>query len=392
MQNPRLLLLTRKFAPSFGGVQNYYKNLLLNLTKTKLAVLTATEEDSEDIDQMFEKAGVRIFRSEFIPENMGLSPRFKWFHWLIKFIKKVTNINKEQQIDYLLVGQARMFMLMTAFFIKLFKKKPYLLYLHGEEIPQIPLKSDFLSKYFYKKASGYLCNSHFTEQRLKKYLQSDSLKTSVITPGVEDKFFQRQAHDDIRSELGINGKFVIYTIARLDERKGQDMMIKALSIIKKRFPDVIYLIGGIGPRMEYLKNLVLQENVSENVIFLGLIPEDKIVAYHHLGDIFVQPNRTLDDGDTEGFGIVFLEANAAGKPVIAGNAGGALDAVVDGVTGFLVNPLDPNEIAEKICELLSNKIKANRLGKQGQQRAKNEFRWPVLSKKFEDEITHFSKN
>jgi len=388
---PNILLLTKRFSPPYiGGVPNYYRNLLLNLRKVQTTVITKSI-DRQNVgdkcpfgDNIYHNH--RINRVVFFPDHMGAQISFPWTIAILKMVNCINKTVKEKKIDFIVVGQAQIFLTLAAFCAGFITKKPYILFLHGEEIPQIYLKSNNLLRFLYLHASGYFCNSNFTMERLLIFLRSDTIAPVIITPGVEDRFFERTEHTHLKKKLGIEGRKVIYTIARADERKGQDMVIKAMPLIIKKHPDVIYLIGGKGLRLHHLKKLSNKMNLSNYVKFLGFVREEDIVPYHYAGDIFVMPNRILEDGDSEGFGIVFLEANAAGVPVIGGNEGGSVDAIVDGITGYMVDPRDKYDIAQKICTLLENDELCKRMGQAGRKRCWEEFRWPSLAARFEDGI------
>jgi len=217
------------------------------------------------------------------------------------------------------------------------------------------------------------------------------MNPKIIYPGVEERFFSDESVDRIRARLGLEGKRIIYTIARLDERKGQDMVIKALPFVIKEYPNTVYLIGGLGPRINYLKQLVREMLLEEYVRFLGFIQDSDLLAYHKLGEVFVMPNRILEDGDSEGFGIVFLEANAVGNPVIGGHEGGSVDAIDNEVSGYLVDPRNERDIAEKICMFLDDESERKRLGQQGRNRAWEKFRWCKSSQVFQEALITFSQ-
>jgi len=146
----------------------------------------------------------------------------------------------------------------------------------------------------------------------------------------------------------------------------------------------MYIIGGTGPNENNLRLLVENEGLLNNVLFLGQIPEEEIVLFHQMGDVFIMPNRTLDSGDTEGFGIVFLEANAVGKAVIGGNAGGVVEAVEDGKTGLLVDSRDIKAIEKALRLLIENKSLRNKLGQNGRLRAQKDFQWVFVADKLYD--------
>src|SRR5262249_14775190 len=131
---------------------------------------------------------------------------------------------------------------------------------------------------------------------------------------------------------------VILTVGSLVERKGQDMIIRALPLIANAVPGVSYLIVGDGPYKANLKTLVTSMGLQDRVVFTGRVSDEELPEFYALSDVFAMPSRAcLDSNDVEGFGMVFLEAGATGKPVVAGRSGGIEDAVVDGVTGLLVD-------------------------------------------------------
>jgi phosphatidylinositol alpha-1,6-mannosyltransferase len=164
------------------------------------------------------------------------------------------------------------------------------------------------------------------------------------------------------------------------------MVLEAMQYILKTNPNIVYLIGGEGPALDSIRSKIVEKKLEQNVKLLGVISNKELVLYHSIGDIFIMPNRTLLDGDTEGFGIVFIEANAAGNPVIGGKAGGATDAIQDGVTGFLVNPTDSYEIATAICRLTNDYKEARQMGQNGRERAWHHFRWRDTAMKFEEAL------
>ena len=167
---------------------------------------------------------------------------------------------------------------------------------------------------------------------------------------------------------------IILTVGRLVERKGHDAVIKALPFVLKEFPDLKYKIVGKGPMDKKLREIAKIENVNGYVEFCGEV--DNIADFYANCDVLVMPSRFIEKkGDVEGFGLVFLEANYFGKPVIAGKSGGVFDAVIDGVTGLLVDPESPEEIANAIIELLENPELARKLGEQGRKRVLEEFTW-----------------
>jgi phosphatidylinositol alpha-1,6-mannosyltransferase len=180
---------------------------------------------------------------------------------------------------------------------------------------------------------------------------------------------------------------VIVTVGNLVSRKGHDMVIRALPRLAQTIPDITYLVVGNGPHRQQLEELACSIGVRDHVVFAGVVPDRDLPDVYALSDVFAMPSRAhLDTCDVEGFGLVFLEANACGKPVVAGRSGGIPEAVEDGVTGLLVNPTDAEDIARAIGKLLTDTDLARRMGHQGRVRVVTRFTWEAIIKRVEKSL------
>jgi phosphatidylinositol alpha-1,6-mannosyltransferase len=198
-------------------------------------------------------------------------------------------------------------------------------------------------------------------------------RISIIYPGVEWPA-TACSHNCISTQHASTRKKTILTVGRLVLRKGHDRVIEALPNVLERVSDVEYVIVGGGTEEQRLRNLAKAVGVEAAVTFVGSVPHDVVQRYYEAADVFVHPNRQLENGDVEGFGIVFLEANACGLPVIGGNSGGTPDAIRHGITGFLVDPNSSAEIGDRIVELLQNDAMRKRMGEEGRKWAA-QFKW-----------------
>ena len=145
----------------------------------------------------------------------------------------------------------------------------------------------------------------------------------------------------VRARLGLTDRPVVVCVSRLVPRKGQDTLIRALPEIRRRVPDAALLIVGGGPYRATLEKLARQTGVERDVVFTGSVPSAELPAHYAAGDVYAMPCRTRNRGlDVEGLGIVYLEASATGLPVVAGDSGGAPDAVREGETGYVVRGRD----------------------------------------------------
>jgi len=206
-------------------------------------------------------------------------------------------------------------------------------------------------------------------------------KVSVIHPGavVEGRAIESEPDD---AEAA--GARVLLSVGRLvDAYKGHDMVIRALPMILARVPTARYVVVGDGPLRRHLERLAVSLSVSHAVRFVGHASDAEVDGWYRRCEVFVLAARESGvSGGAEGYGIVFVEANLHGKPVVGGRSGGIPDAVIDGQTGILVDPLDPADIADAITRLLTEPELAARLGRDGRRRALDELTWPRYTERF----------
>jgi phosphatidylinositol alpha-1,6-mannosyltransferase len=185
--------------------------------------------------------------------------------------------------------------------------------------------------------------------------------------------------------VGFGGRPTVVCVSRLVRRKGQDALIAALPLIRSTVPDVALLLVGGGPDRDRLQRLAVREGVAEAVRFVGEVTREQLPSYYAAGDVFAMPCRTRRGGlDVEGLGMVYLEASAVGLPVVAGNSGGAPEAVQEGRTGFVVHdPLSPPAIARRLVPLLADPALAAGIGAAGREWVLREWRWDLLAGRLE---------
>jgi phosphatidyl-myo-inositol dimannoside synthase len=192
----------------------------------------------------------------------------------------------------------------------------------------------------------------------------------VITPGIDPAKADAQPAIAADIESRLAGKRIVLTVGRFIRRKGQDMVLRSLPRLRAQFPDLLYVIAGsgLGDERRYYENLIAELKLHDCVVILENLDCPSVAWLYNACDVFIMANRTLATGDTEGYGIVFLEAGAHGKPVVGGRAGGAVDAVDDGVTGLLVDGTSVDEIVSALSRLLSDAQLAKRLGDAGREK------------------------
>lgn len=261
---------------------------------------------------------------------------------------------------------------------KVFNKKLVFM-MHGAEV--FVLGKNPLLRFVLKRVDYLICNSTFTEeQTLRVY---PTKKQKVISPGVDvTRFFPQKRISNLRSEIGLSETDIfVLSIGKFIPRKGFGYLIRAFDIIVNRCGETgIHLrIGGRGPLKPAYDKLIRQYKLESYIGFLGYVRDETIPSYYTEADIFVLPSIVDDRGDTEGLGVVFLEANACGTPVIGSAVGGIVDVIEDGYNGFQVQPKNPEELADRILQLASANELRRRMGENGRKRVVQKFNWATIA-------------
>ncbi|OBI75607.1 glycosyltransferase family 4 protein, partial [Mycobacterium asiaticum] len=208
-----------------------------------------------------------------------------------------------------------------------------------------------------------------------------------LPPGVDSDRFRPDpaARAELRERYGLGERPTVVCVSRLVPRKGQDMLIKALPTIRQRVDGAALVIVGGGPYLDTLRKLAREAGVADEVTFTGGVPGDELPAHHAMADVFAMPCRTRGAGlDVEGLGIVFLEASAAGVPVVAGRSGGAPEAVQHDKTGLVVDGNSVDQIADAVSGLLADRDRAAAMGAAGRDWVRKEWRWDTLAARLAD--------
>jgi len=253
--------------------------------------------------------------------------------------------------------------------------RPVLVYAHGEELTNWGRGKKFaVMRFVFRRADAVLANSDFTGDTLAGLLGVDAGRIAVVYPTVDqDRFRPDVAGDDLRVAIGLSkGQRLILSVGRLQRRKGFDNVVRALPLLMQDGVDVHYAVIGIGDDFEYLQRLAAELGVSDRLHLLGHVSYEDLPRWYGACDLFAMPNRDID-GDTEGFGLVFLEAASAGKPAVAGTAGGTGSAVVDDVTGLRVDGERIDAIASALARVLTDSAMADRMGQNGRTRVLENF-------------------
>jgi phosphatidylinositol alpha-1,6-mannosyltransferase len=267
-----------------------------------------------------------------------------------------------------------------AWLLKRWRGVPYLCYMHGEETALTTSREyELMIRRVLAGADLVIANSRNTEGLLRHRWGVPPPKVRLLFPGVDAaRFVPAERNNRVRQRLGWDDRPVVLTVGRLQRRKGHDHMILALDQVRRRIPDVLYAIVGAGAERQRLVDLVAAKGLHRHVRFLGEVDDATLIDCYQQCDLFVLPNRQ-DGGDIEGFGMVLLEAQACGKPVVAGTSGGTEETMQIPDTGRVVDCRGPDRLAALLVELLSQPHVLARMGDAARLWVAERFAWPRLT-------------
>lgn len=285
-------------------------------------------------------------------------------HWL-RLPPQLHRIARAQRADTILVGEV-LPVGTAAYMIHALRRMPYAVICHGLDLrsaQRVPRKR-WLTRRILRHADRVVVNSTFTRD-LAVAAGARAGRTSIVHPplGITPDLAQPAPVVDVRHAGGLEHSRIILSVGRLVARKGFDDLIHAVALLHREFPRVVLVIVGGGPERERLGTLARAEGLA--VRFVPPCDDATLAAWYRACDVFALLPHELPSGDVEGFGMVYLEAGACGKPVIGTRSGGVSDAVHDRETGILVSPDDPAAACAAIAELFRDPATARRLGTNG---------------------------
>jgi len=369
-----VLFVTNDFGPRAGGIETFVIGLIERRPFGQTIVYTSAQIGSEEYDRAWKtQFGVTVIRDR--SKILLPTPRVA---------RNLARIIKDSDIQVAAFGAAAPLGLLSTSMKRAGIRKTVAL-THGHEV--------WWSKVFpFNLAMRRIGSSidsltylgEFTQRAIARSLSKASAEKMVkIAPGIDVKHFSPQDSTQLRRDLKLDDKRVIVSVGRLVHRKGQDHLIQSLPEILRSVPNAHVLMVGQGPYLSHLKKLVEELNVVDHVSFIGRIQYAQLPQYICAGDIFAMPSRSRFFGlEVEGLGIVYLEASACGLPVIAGSSGGAPDAVVNGVTGIVVDGENDTAIAQAAIKLLKDLDGAKAMGLAGREWIIENWRWEIWSERF----------
>ena len=348
----KTLLLTENFPPKEGGSGRWFWELYSRLPNDKVLIVANDTPEGREFDKTHELDIVRI---ELESTEWGLaSTKGLGFYW--ETIRKVLKLVKEHGIEEVHCGRV-IPEGVIARALKLLAGARYNCFVHGEDVETAATSREhsLLVKNVCKNASMLICNSENTANIVHKLGFDSGSKCEVLHPGVDTSRFEVAAPDtSFRQKMGWSGKRVLLTVGRLQRRKGQDFLIKSMPALLKEFPDLFYAVVGRGECYDELISLVDQHELHDNVCVYPDMDDEALIKCYQQCDIFILPNRTIDN-DIEGFGMVLVEAQVCGKPVIAGDSGGTRETMNIGKTGHIIDCSSTENLLKELSPILRNR-------------------------------------
>ncbi|MCI0641904.1 MAG: glycosyltransferase family 4 protein [Gemmataceae bacterium] len=377
----KALLLSEIFPPKTGGSGRWFWEIYRRLPRDQYALAVGEHPRQAEFDRSHD---LNLARLPLALPSWGLcSFRGATGYW--RALARVGQVAQREKVEMIHCGRSLPEGLMA---LALWWRRgiPYLCYAHGEELEYASSSRElgWLLRRVLGGARCVIANSKNTRSILTRDWGMPSERMRLLYPGVETNRFVPAGRDPrVRAELGWGDRPVVLTVGRLQKRKGHDQLIAALPRIRECVPDVLYAIVGDGEEREHLQTLAAQFGVASSVRFMGEMCDDSLIRCYQQCDLFVLPNRQVGK-DIEGFGMVLLEAQACGKPVVAGASGGTAETMQVGETGYVIPCEHPHDLAETLKGLLSAPEQRARMGSAGRQWVAHNFEWSRLSEKAVD--------
>ena len=376
MSNMRILVLTELFLPTKGGTAVWAAEVYRRLGGKEIHIVTAEVPHSEEVDATHPNTihRLNLKRVPWLkPESLGMYAKFFFKSMVLALAHRFEAVHAFRALPEGLV----------AWLVARLTFRRVVIYAHGEELTTWGKGGKYKAMRFaLRHANTVIANSDFTRNELVTMGVSEE-KIALINPGVDtERFHPNLPTEDLKATVGLQpGQKLILSVGRLSRRKGFDMVILSLPELAKRGIDVRYALIGIGEDQAYLDKIARDSGVAGRVHMLGHVSSDDLPRWYNACDVFAMPNRAIN-GDTEGFGMVFLEAAACGKPALAGNAGGTGAAVVEGRTGLRINGEQLDDVINALEHLLDHG--GRNMGQNGYHRAQESFSWEKVAAKTHD--------
>lgn len=361
----RTLIVTNDFPPRQGGIQSFIHSLAVRLPPERLTVYAPRWDGAKEFDAAQPFEVIRHPASLMLP--------------VPSVTRRAVGIARRVGAEAVVFGAAAPLGLIAPALRRAGVERAVAI-THGHEAgwAALPVARTLLHRIGEETDVVTYLGEYF-RVRLARALSVPAAARMVrLDPGVDAARFRSlpEAGAVIRERHGLTGRPVVVCVSRLVPRKGQDTLIRAWPDVLRRVPGAALLIVGSGPYLASVRQQAERSGLSAHVRFTGPVADAELPAHYAAADVFAMPCRTRRHGlDVEGLGIVYLEASAAGLPVIGGDSGGAPDAIADGESGYVVPGRDVAALTERVAELLADPAKARAMGEKGRSWVERDWSW-----------------
>lgn len=365
----RTLIVTNDFPPRRGGIQSFVHELALRLDPGQLTVYAP----KWDGDAAFDAA--QPFEVVRHPTSLMIGgPGVR---------RRAAELARSRKAEVVIFGASAPLGLITPVLRKAGVRRAIAI-THGHEAgwAALPVARQLLRRIGNETDVMTYLGEYFRVRVAGALSPHAAARMARLHPGVDAGTFRpdESARRLIRDRHGLGDRPVVVCVSRLVPRKGQDTLLRAWPAVIEKIPDAALLIAGRGPYAKALRQLAEQAGVAGSVIFTGPVPQDELPAHYAAGDVFSMPCRTRRGGlDVEGLGIVYLEASAAGLPVVGGDSGGAPDAILEGETGYVVGGRDVGALSDRLIALLQDRAGARAMGEKGRAWVERDWNWDIIA-------------
>jgi phosphatidylinositol alpha-1,6-mannosyltransferase len=360
------LVFSQVFPPEKGGSGRWLYEAYSRMPERSFVMLVGTSPAKQSTDGNFPQ--------EIVRADLRINDRsffsFGSFCAYLKMIWLLFKTVRRYQVTEIHAARPLFEGLATAIISYVIPIR-FVQFVHGEDvnIATTSRKLGWVTAFTLKRAELIITNSNFSRGLLLKDWQVPISRIKVVHPGVDLTYFK--PGDSIKE---VDKTFTILTVGRLQKRKGHDMLIRAIAEIGATSPVIRYRIAGEGEEKTNLEHLATELGFRDQVDFLGEICDSALLLEYQKCDLFVLPNRAVGK-DVEGFGIVLLEAQACGKPVIAGSSGGTIDALDHGKSGFAISCENTDDLVKYISSFVFDSEMRERMAKHAVEFTNKRFSW-----------------
>ena len=372
----RVLLLSEIFPPKTGGSGRWFHEIYSRLPSEHVVIAAGDDPRADEFD------ATHSMNVERLPLTMPEWGVRSWTaarsYWSL--FRQLKSIIRREQITTLHCGRC----LPEGWLAYLLKKLcgvPYISYVHGEDVESASTSREltWMAHRILGNADFLVANSQNSANLLIENWNVDAARVRVLHPGVDSsRFFPADRDESIREAFGWKDRTVVLTVGRLQKRKGHDVMISALPTIREAVPDILFAVIGDGDERSNIERLIVEHGVADQVQLLGEVDDETMISCYQQCDLFALANRQVGR-DIEGFGMVLVEAQSCGRPVLAGASGGTRETMRIGETGIIVPCEEPQRLAEELTTLLSDRDRLESMGRAARPWVVENLDWNALT-------------